>query len=79
MKKIFLISLLIYTLTACEKKIDVVSVPESVKASFKARYPEANDVKWELEGKKYEAEFRMNDRKTEAEFNEDGSFIKEEK
>jgi hypothetical protein len=78
MKKIFVISFLI-AFTACEKKIDAASVPETVKASFKARYPEANDVKWELEGGKYEAEFKINEKKMEAEFSEDGGFVKEEK
>ena len=74
MRKILFVTLLI----ACEKKNYSLSVPESVRSSFKARYPEASDVKWELEGKKYEAEFKMNDKKMEAEFNEDGSFVKEE-
>ncbi len=50
--------------------------------AFTAKYPGATDVEWKTEkedGKTiYEAAFKLNDKKIEAEFDANGTFITEE-
>lgn len=62
-------------------EISEEKVPAAVVSSFKAKYPAATITKWVTEKKEgktiYEAVFKENGVETEAEFNEDGSFIKE--
>ncbi len=76
-----LVTLLIFS--ACgDKKLKESEVPASVTSAFQARYAGANDVSWKTEkseGKMvYEAEFKMNGKKIEAEFDEVGNFVREE-
>jgi len=56
-------------------------VPGAVVSAFKTKYPAATGTKWITEkedGKTiYEAQFKENGDETKAEFNEDGSFVKE--
>lgn len=62
-------------------EISEAKVPAAVVSSFKVKYPTATITKWVTEKKDgktiYEAVFKENGEETEAEFNEDGSFIKE--
>ena len=84
MKKSFLFALLLSVLlaTSCSHtEINEDQVPGAVVTSFKAKYPAAVISKWVTEkedGKTiYEAVFKENGEESKAEFNEDGSFIKE--
>ena len=62
--------------------IDASAVPAAAMQSFNTKYQGASDVKWKTEKKSgktiYEAEFKFNGASVEAEFAEDGTFIKEE-
>ncbi|MDB5199629.1 MAG: hypothetical protein JWO92_1592 [Chitinophagaceae bacterium] len=69
--------------TSCsDNKISEDKVPGAVVTSFKAKYPAAANTKWITEKKDgktiYEAQFKSGSEEIEAEFNEDGSFIKED-
>ena len=84
MKKSILFAFLfaIMVATSCsEKSISEHEVPGAVVSAFKTKYPEATDTKWITEKKDgktiYEAQFKTQKEEVEAEFNEDGSFIKE--
>ena len=61
--------------------VNEADVPATVKTNFTAKYSGATDVRWEnaKENDKhtYKAKFMMNGKSFKAEFNEDGSFIKE--
>lgn len=84
MKKSILFALLFSLIlaTSCSHtEISEDKVPAAVVTSFKAKYPGAVVSKWITEEKKgatiYEAVFKENGEEVEAEFNADGSFIKE--
>ena len=69
--------------TSCDdKKLAASEVPAAVTAAFEAKYAGATDVEWKTEkhdGKIiYEAEFKLADKKIEAEFDAEGTFVKEE-
>jgi uncharacterized membrane protein YkoI len=53
-----------------------------VQSAFKAKYPNASTPEWEVEKSEgrliYEAEFKLDGKKKEAEFKPDGTFLKEE-
>ncbi len=86
MKKVINYSAIILAfaiLSSCsEKKIAASEVPQSAVAAFNTKYSGATDVEWETEkedGKTiYEAKFKFNGKKIEAEFDANGTFIKEE-
>lgn len=84
MKKSIVFALLfsIMLTTSCSHtEISENRVPAAVITSFKAKYPTAVISKWVTEKKNgktiYEAVFEENGEELKAEFNEDGSFIKE--
>ena len=64
-----------------ERKVSDVSVPDTVKAAFTAKYPGITDAKWESEirdGKTiYGADFKVDGKKKEAEFDSEGNFLRE--
>jgi hypothetical protein len=55
-----------------------IKVPALVNNAFKAKFPAATKVKWEKEGKSYEAEFLQNNVETSALFGFDGKWIETE-
>lgn len=84
MKKLIVFALLFSVMltTSCSHtEISEDKVPAAVVTSFKAKYPTAVISKWVTEKKDgktiYEAVFKDNGEEIEAEFNADGSFIKE--
>lgn len=54
--KYFLVAVLMFSFTAFAQKTEV---PKVVKNSFTKLYPKATDVKWDKEGKDYEASFKL--------------------
>ena len=73
----------IFMAASCsDNKISEDKVPGAVVTAFKAKYPAAAGTKWitEKKGDKtlYEAQFKNDGKDVEAEFNEDGSFVKED-
>jgi hypothetical protein len=71
-------------LSSCSTEFGIVGedVPSSVKTAFTAKYPTVTNPEWEVEKEEgrliYEAEFKVDGKKKEAEFKPDGTFIKEE-
>lgn len=70
--------------TSCATEFDIPGddVPQAVKDGFKAKYPNSAASEWEVEKSGghlvYEAEFKLDGKKREAEFKPDGTFLKEE-
>ncbi len=78
-----LLFIIIMASSCGDNKISEDKVPGAVVTSFKTKYPTAADNKWITEKKDgktiYEAQFKLNGKETvEAEFSEDGTFIKED-
>jgi hypothetical protein len=71
-------------LGSCATELEIMSddVPQAVQSAFKAKYPNAANPEWEVEKSDgrlvYEAEFKLDGKKKEAEFKPDGTFLKEE-
>ena len=76
----FLFSIILVT-SCSHSAISEDKVPVAVVTSFKTKYPAATNTSWITEKKDgkliYEAKFKDNGEEIEAEFNDDGSFIKE--
>lgn len=83
-KRNLLIPLIALLLSGCAREFDIADtdVPEIVRSSFKQKYPSAEISGWEVEKSDgrlvFEAEFKLNGKKLEAEFRSDGTFVKEE-
>ena len=60
MKKLILMAVaaMITSLTFAQKTQDK-NVPAAVKSAFQKQYPDAKEVKWEMENGNYEAEFEQ--------------------
>jgi hypothetical protein len=94
MKKIFLImalSLSLFAIQSCnndtntkedEKTLSSTDVPAPVQTAFSAKYSTATEVKWEDAHENnvqtYKAKFLMNGKKMKAEFDSNGSLVKED-
>ncbi len=75
--------LVIFLVQSCsEEEIPQSQVPQPVIAAFQKKYPGATDMEWEKEKENgkiiYEVEMKINGKEIEAEFDEDGTFLKEE-
>jgi hypothetical protein len=84
MKKLILSALVfvVFATTSCShSEITEDQVPGAVVTAFKEKYPTAVISKWVTESRNgktiYEAVAKENGEEIEAEFNADGSFIKE--
>ena len=51
---------LLFATGMCAQKMQQRNVPVKVKSSFQILYPAARNVKWDKEGKEYEASFHAN-------------------
>ena len=64
-----------------KKEVSTADVPEAVRSAFSTKYSTATDIKWDdaHEGDKqtYKAKFKMGDKKMKAEFDANGTFVKE--
>jgi hypothetical protein len=82
--KVILLSAGLALAGACASEIEIASsdVPEAVLSAFGNKYPQAEEIEWEIEkedGKLYyEAEFTQAEKQKEAYFRPDGTFSKEE-
>lgn len=82
--KSILITGAVLLLVSCKSEFDIMSsdVPQAVLNAFQQKYPSAQVTEWEVEKESgalvFEAEFKLDGKKKEAEFKPDGTFIKEE-
>lgn len=84
-KILFVLTLLILAISCSEKEIedtpktaDTTSVMDNVKAAFSEKYPNATDVEWKQEELGWEVEFKLDGIKYEAEYDENGDWVKTE-
>ena len=84
MKKNLILAGLGIFFASCATEMNILSsdVPQTVQAAFKAKYPDAHNVEWEVEKEEdrllFEAEWKDGTKEREASFRPDGSFVKEE-
>jgi len=78
MKQLTLILLATFTLNTFAQKVNPENLPESVKSSFKAKFPTAEKVKWEMDYENFEAEFKLDKNEVSAEFDKDGNWLETE-
>ena len=65
----------------CDAKIEKAfeDIPDVVLMNFKAKYPDANSVKWEKDEDIFDAIFILDGKEYEAEFNKTGRWLETEK
>jgi hypothetical protein len=84
MRKLFIIVSVVMASCSSSTEFEIKEneVPPGVMNAFKAKYPQAQDIKWEAEkedGKFYfEADFKDGNKEKEVHISPDGSLIKEE-
>jgi len=62
-----------------ELELSQDEVPEDVQAEVRRRHPDASDLIWELDQKRYEVEFFVNGRKVEVYIDIDEGWVKTER
>ena len=76
------VAIILVSCTSTEFEIKESEVPPNVLAAFKAKYPSAQNLKWEAEKEDgkffFEAEFKDGDKEKEVHITPDGSSITEE-
>jgi hypothetical protein len=79
MKKLFFLSVIsiVVSITVCGQKLDASKVPAAVKESFAKQFPGAA-AKWEKEGGKYEAGFKLDGNTMSALFEVTGTMTESE-
>jgi len=79
---LFVFAIAVFISCENEQEISASEVPHSVMNAFQSKYANITPEKWVKETEKgqtiYEAKFKNNNKEVEAEFDENGSFIKEE-
>lgn len=64
-----------FSALACSK----IDIPKTIQDAFKAKYPTAQKVEWEMEDTgEYEAEFKLDGKEMSANFNADGTWLETE-
>lgn len=73
-------AMLLFGSVACSQNNGTIHIPDVVMEQFKARFAQAEKVKWEMEGKEeYEANFQLNGEKVSANFRTDGTWTETER
>ena len=73
---IFLALFITFSVIAQQKRIKQNQVPQSIRQTFKAKYPDANVKSWEKKNETYIGKFRWNKKKYEVTFDANGKWIK---
>lgn len=73
--KAIALGMMMLAIVSCDKDHDdLKNIPQPVKTSFKAKYPNANRVEWEQKGEYVVADFNDNHRDAEAWFDAQGNW-----
>lgn len=77
---ILILSIAIISMTACNKKsISKSKVPDKVMVSFKEKFPDIKNEKWEMiDSNIYEASFKLNDKEMYVDYRESGEWLETE-
>ena len=73
--KYFLVAVLLFSFTVFAQKTEV---PKVVKNSFTKLYPKVTDVKWDKEGKEFEASFKVDKKDKSVLFDGEGNALETE-
>jgi|SRR6185436_4049569 len=78
-KIMLLLGVAFFCVTSYAQKITADKVPAEVTSAFKAKFPEAKDIDWEMEkANEYEAGFKLNEVEQSASFTADGKWMETE-
>ena len=70
--------MLAFTYVSSAQKLSESEVPAAVKSAFTSMYPGAEQVKWEMEDGKYEAEFKESGTEISVLFESSGTYVQTE-
>ena len=77
-KSIIVITLIMVSLVSFAQKTKEQNVPQVVKNALLQKFPKAKEVKWDKEGKNFEASFDLNTVDNSVVFTPDGKIIETE-
>lgn len=77
-KSMFIAAGIMISLAACAQKMKEADVPSAVKDAFKKAHSDAKEVKWEMEGANFEAEFEIGEVDQSAVYDTSGKLIETE-
>lgn len=78
-KLILILTVVLFGISARAQNLKESDVPSQVKSKFNAMNPNVNNVRWERNDGRFEAEFDEDSLETSVYFNGDGTYIKTEK
>ncbi len=77
-KSIVVIALLMVSLVSFAQKSKGQNVPQVIKTALSQKFPNAKEVKWDKEGKNFEASFDLDDVDNSVLFSQDGKIVETE-
>jgi hypothetical protein len=77
-KSIILIALIMLSLVSFAQKTNEQNVPQVVKNALLQKSPNAKEIKWDKEGKNFEASFNLNNADNSVLFNQEGKIVETE-
>jgi hypothetical protein len=77
-KSIIVIALIMVSLVTFAQKTKEQNVPQVIKNTLLQKFPKATEIKWDKEGKNFEASFDLNNVDNSVVFNQDGKIVETE-
>ena len=77
-KLVIVIAIIMVSLVSFAQKIKEQNVPQIIKNALLQKFPNAKEVKWDKEGKNFEASFDLNNIDNSVLFNSDGKIVETE-
>ena len=77
-KSIIVITLIMVSLVSFAQKTEEQNVPQVVKNALLQKFPKAKEVKWDKEGKNFEASFDLNNVDNSVLLSQDGKIVETE-
>jgi len=77
-KSIIVIALIMVSLVSFSQKTKEQNIPQIVKNALLQKFPKAKEIKWDKEGKNFEASFDLNNVDNSVLFNQEGKIVETE-
>ncbi|MBK8601356.1 MAG: PepSY-like domain-containing protein [Flavobacterium sp.] len=77
-KSIIVIALIMVSLVSFAQKMKKQNVPQVAKNALLQKFPKAKEIKWDTEGKNFEASFDLNKVNNSVLFNQEGKIVETE-